>query len=474
MALNPLVQFLDLYERNPVLFVREVLGAEPDPIQIEIMEAVVRGDRRISVRSGHGVGKTAVASWIVIWYILTRIHFKVILTSQSAPQLFDALFVELKMWLSKMPPALQGLLIVTSDRIELAGSPAEGFVSARTSRADSPEAMAGVHAAHVLIVGDEASGIPEQVFQASGGSMSGTNRQMLLMGNPLRSSGYFYKTFSSEDWTTFKISRLESPRPGGAKYAEEQARDYGIDSNIYRVRVLGEFPRADDNTVIPFELVEPAVYRDVVANPTANVLWGLDVARFGSDSSCLIKRKANIVYQPKVWHNLDLMQLTGAVKAEWDATPDEHKPVEILVDSIGLGAGVCDRLMELKLPARGINVSESPAMGTTYANLRAELWFKCKAWLEKRDCQLPKDNPGEGDSVCARLRNELISVRYKFKSEGKLQIEAKEDMKKRGISSPDVADALILTFASDAGTALYGTSYTSNWQQPLKRGLAIV
>jgi hypothetical protein len=140
----------------------------------------------------------------------------------------------------------------------------------------------------------------------------------------------------------------------------------------------------------------------------------------------------------KTWKNLDLMQLTGAVVAEWEALPSSQRPHEILVDSIGLGAGVVDRLRELGLPVRGINVSESPAMGTTYKNLRAELWYKTKAWFEARDCRIPLDEA---------LVAELATVRYFFTSNGKIQIESKDDIRKRGLKSPDcfVAGTMVLT-----------------------------
>jgi hypothetical protein len=153
------------------------------------------------------------------------------------------------------------------------------------------------------------------------------------------------------------------------------------------------------------------------------------------------------------------MQTTGAVVAEYEAMKPEDRPVEILVDSIGLGAGVVDRLRELNMPARGINVAESPAMGTIYVNLRAELWGKMKAWLEKRDCKIPKD-----ESLLA----ELVSPRYSFNSNGKMKLESKDEMRKRGIGSPDMADALALTFASDA------KAYNSQWGKPIKRNLRAV
>ena len=165
---------------------------------------------------------------------------------------------------------------------------------------------------------------------------------------------------------------------------------------------------------------------------------------------------------PQVWRNLDLMQLTGAVVAQYESAGVDEKPDEILVDSIGLGAGVVDRLRERGLPARGINVSESPSFGAMYINLRAELWHLAKAWLEKRDCRLPDD---------ARLIDELASLRYSFASNGKVKAESKDDMKKRGLKSPDVADSFILTFASNATTGLYGAKPGSSWSKPLRRNI---
>ena len=159
------------------------------------------------------------------------------------------------------------------------------------------------------------------------------------------------------------------------------------------------------------------------------------------------------------------MQLTGAVVAEYESCQPRQEPMQICVDSIGVGGGVCDRLRELGLPAVGINTAESPALRMTYINLRAELWFKLKAWLEARDVSMPKD-----DSLLA----ELVAVKYKFTSAGKLQIESKDDMRRRGMASPDRADAVCLTFATEAATVIKGGSMASNWQKPIRRNLSLV
>lgn len=465
-AHNPFADFIAAYRSRPTAMVQEVLGVTPDPWQAQLLEWIASGERRISVRSGHGVGKSTVASWAMLWFLLTRYPSKTVVTAPTGPQLYDALFAELKRWIRELPKPLQSLLNVKSDRVELVSAPAEGFISARTSRAEQPEALQGVHAEHVLLIADEASGIPEAVFEAASGSMSGTHATTILLGNPTRGSGFFYDTHHklSNTWKTLRVSCLDSSRVSDA-YVAEQAMRYGEDSNAYRIRVLGEFPLTDDDTVISLELVEAAVNRDVVANPGAPVLWGVDVARFGSDKSALAKRQANILLEPvQSWKGLDLMQTTGLIKAEWDACDLRDRPIEILVDSIGLGSGVVDRLRELGLPARGINVAESPAMAQTYANLRAELWYKARAWLASRDCKLPNDE---------NLRAELVTPKYKFQSSGRIQLESKEDMKKRGLPSPDVADAFVLTFASDAAVALHG-GYLRSWSKPIRRGLSLV
>jgi phage terminase large subunit len=453
------------YRPNAPLFVREVLGVDPDPWQVEFLEAISRGERKISVRSGHGVGKSTVASWAMIWYMLTRGPAKIVVTAPTSSQLYDALFAELKRWVKELPNAWGDRLEVKTDRIEMRAAPQESFISARTSRAEQPEALQGVHSDHVMLVADEASGIPESVFEAAAGSMSGHNAVTILLGNPTKSSGFFFDTHNrlKDEWWTRRVSCYDSKRVSDA-YIKDMASRYGEESNAFRVRVLGEFPRTDDDTLIGVELVDSAFHRDVETTDTQTV-WGLDVARFGTDATALAKRKGNAVTEIRKWRGLDLMQTTGAVVAEYEAMKPEDRPVEILVDSIGLGAGVVDRLRELNLPARGINVAESPAMGTIYVNLRAELWGKMKAWLEKRDCKIPKD-----ESLLA----ELVSPRYSFNSNGKMKLESKDEMRKRGIGSPDMADALALTFASDAGTALYGKAYNSQWGKPIKRNLRAV
>ena len=461
MTKNFMEEFVEAYHSDPVRFVQEMLGATPFDYQAEFLQTLAGSERRMSVKSGHGTGKSTTASWAMLWFLLLRYPCKVVVTAPTSSQLFDAMFAELKRWIGELPKELQELLNVKSDRVELVAAPAEAFISCRTARAETPEALAGVHSDNVLLIVDEASGVPEAVFEAAAGSMSGHNATTLMLSNPTRSSGTFFESHNrmKGSWWTRTWSCEDSPLVSDEFVTEMRLR-YGEASSAFRVRVLGDFPLTDDDTIIPYHLVESAQNRSIEIAEETNEVWGLDVSRFGSDATALCKRKGPIVTELRAWRGLDLMQTTGRVVAEYEALPPSKQPDEILVDSIGLGAGIVDRLLELGLPVRGVNVAESPSMGDTYMNLRSELWFKCKGWLEDRSCKLPKDD---------QLLAELTSIRYSFTSSGKMKAESKDEMRKRGLGSPDLADALCLTMASDAITAQSGSFKV--WRGELRRNL---
>lgn len=462
---NPFLEFLERYRDDPVAFVREVVGREPYPDQIDLLTAYQKRTRRIAKRTGHRVGKSTSCAWMIVHHILCRFPQKTLVTAPSAPQLFDALAAEVKATISRLPEALRDLLEVQVEGILLKAAPDESFVSFRTARPETPEAMAGMHSDNVLLIGDEASGLPQAVIDAMSGSLADPMATMVLIGNPVRTSGQFFDAFHTLRglWTTFHVSSFGHPNVS-AEDIEAKRQEYGEDSNRFRVRVLGEFPTGDDDTVIPFELMEAALHRDV--RPLhVRPIWGVDCARFGNDTSALAQRVGNSLLKPveerKGW---DTMRVTGWVKAEWDATEPSKQPTEILVDVIGIGAGVCDRLIELKLPARGINVSESASVfSERYLNMRAELWFKGRDWLAQKDCNLAGDES---------LGAELVAPRFKYTSNGKIQVESKDDMKKRGVASPNKADAFLLTLASESVSAISGSRQGTAWTQPLLRRIA--
>lgn len=461
---------------GPGRLVRGVFGGVPDKWQDQVLWWFGDRERRISVRSCHGVGKTALAAWLVWIMLLTRYPQKTVATAPGAPQLEGALLPEVKMWGTKLPPQIQALYEVKAKGIYLRSNPEASYFEARTSRADNPEALQGVHSDNVLLIGDEASGIPEAVFEAAIGSMSGSSATTLLIGNPVRTSGLFYDTHNSlsDIWKTYKVGHMDSDRVDD-DFVEQVLRQYGEKSNAFRVRALGEFPLQDHDTVIPWEAVESARERDIQDSPRAARVWGLDVARFGSDRCSLSERTKRTGRVLEVWEGSDIMETAGRVKARYDATQPSERPETILIDSIGMGAGVEDRLHELGLPVRGVNVAESAALSEQFARARSELWWKCREWLSKHDVSLAKPREGaDREDPQELLARELVMPKYAFTSTGKIQVESKSDMKKRERISPDVADSFVLTFAEDLSLAVYGSSAgASSWNEPIKRGLRI-
>lgn len=432
------VDLIEAYRSRPVAFVREVLGSAPLPWQERFLNAVASGERRISVRAGHGVGKSTACSWALIWHMVTRFPQKAVVTAPTAGQLFDALYSELRAQVNRLPAALRASFEVQSDRIQFAGAPESSFISARTSSSERPEALAGVHSEHVLLVADEASAIPEPVFEAAAGSMSGHSATTILISNPTRNSGMFYRSHHelASDWYRMHVSCLDNPLVSRDFVAQIKAT-YGEDSNAYRIRVLGEFARADSDTLIAAELVDAAMVRDISAPANEPLVYGVDVARFGTDRTALCKRRGPVVESVRAWGGLDLMGTVGAIAHE--ARVDA--PAVICVDVIGLGSGVADRLRELGFNVRDVNVAEASAMNPQAHKLRDELWLSVKGWLSTRAVRLPRDDT---------LRHELVAPRYSFASSGKIVVEAKDAMRKRGMRSPDLADALCLSFAGDA------------------------
>jgi hypothetical protein len=285
------------------------------------------------------------------------------------------------------------------------------------------------------------SGIEDIVFEVAQGSLSTAGASAVLMSNPTKTSGFFFDTHHKlrNRWRSWRISSADVPRARG--HIEDVIAAYGRDSNRYRVRVEGEFPLADDDTVIPLIWIEQAVSRTVDTLKLYPV-WGVDVARFGDDDTALAKRQGNRLLEPiKTRHGHDTMSVTGWIHREYADTHEDMQPKEILIDVIGIGAGVVDRCKELGLPVRGINVGEMASSDDRYMRLRDELWFMGRKWFEDKASSIPDD---------PRLISELSTVTYDFHSNGRIIVESKKDMKERGARSPDCADAFLLTFAGSS------------------------
>lgn len=430
-------------EGGPALFAEEVLGAEPTKQQWQGSKALV-DKRRVSIRSGHGTGKSTFEAWCVLWFLSCYFPAKVPATAPTSHQLEDVLWAEIAKWhrhMRERMPALADQFEWSSGAYRMKAAPNESFAVARTSRPERPEALQGFHSENILFLIDEASGVADNVFEVAEGALSTDGAFVVMCANPTRMSGYFFDSHHKmrSSWAALHWNGEESPNVS-RQYVENMEKKYGRHSPVFKVRVLGEFVDAPDG-VISLELCEAARIRDVEPSKS-HIVWGVDVARFGDDSCALAKRQGNVQLEPiREWWGKDTMQTVGIIKAEWDKTRPENRPAAINVDVIGIGAGVVDRLKELQLPVVGVNVAEAESPNANpdiqFNRLRDELWWRGRQWLEAMDCKLLDD-----DETIA----ELTTPTYQILSNGRIKVEGKDELKKRGVKSPNRADAWLLTF----------------------------
>ncbi|MDP2646630.1 MAG: terminase B [Candidatus Doudnabacteria bacterium] len=421
---------LNAWYHSVYRFVTEALRIEPTDQQEKVLHAIKPG-AHISVRSGHGVGKTALLSWVILWFLCTRFDARIPATASTHSQLRDILWPEIAKWISHLPAQYQNALEWQTERILWKDRRETWFAVARTARKEAPDALQGFHGENLMFIVDEAPGVPDSIFEVAEGAITKANAISILTGNPTRLSGEFYRSHNQDRhlWQTFHFSSVLSTLVSSA-YADRIASKYGKDSDVYRVRVEGDFPLSESDTFIPLTLVEEARLRETA--DTGKVIWGVDPARFGDDSSALVKRTGMNVTEVSSIRKRDTMYVSGWVAQQ----AREEKPDRIMIDVIGIGAGVFDRLYELDFPVFAVNVAEKATNSEEYARLRDELWGNTKDAL-KEGLKLPDDE---------ELLGQLSSPKYKFDSAGRFVIESKDDMKKRGVDSPDRADALCLSF----------------------------
>jgi phage terminase large subunit len=452
---------------DPVAYAREALGVEPWSRQIEILEAVAQHPR-VAVRSGHKVGKSNSLSVIAHWWCDTRPDGWVVMSSSSGRQVKSILWEEFCKLYDRAKHRLGP---------EPATDPGTGYRSTSGSRVqgfstNKPERMAGFSGANLLFLLDEASGIPESIFEAIEGNRAGGAR-VVMYSNPTQTSGTFYNAFHSkrEFWKTIHISSEDSPNirenrvvvPGLAMpdWLAEKLKEWGEDSPIFQVRVRGNFPSQGSNAVIGLALVTAAQERwledeETIASgeerlfdDSAPLALGVDPARFGDDDSVIVPGRGKKVQELRAFTGLDGVQLAGRVVETIRERRRLGDPLpHVKVDSIGIGASCCDQLRYHKGPDGRpelvlveVNSAEA-ATDETCHRLRDQLWFGVRDWL-KEGGALPNDD---------KLARDLVAPIYGFDPQARYLVEPKRDTKKRLGNSPDRADALALYVYSPTPT----------------------
>lgn len=278
------------------------------------------------------------------------------------------------------------------------------------------------------------SNIHENIWEVTQGAMTTAKPLWLAFGNPTRNTGSFYECFGSQQhrWITTRVDSRTS-KLANKDLIAQWIEDYGEDSDFVRVRVKGEFPRAGSTQFIPSDLVERAMRNRVVTDGQETRVLAVDVARFGDDQTIFLERHGSRVLPLTKYRGLDTMQVAALVAERIDAT----QPDCTFVDGTGLGAGVVDRLRSLNYRIIDVQAGGKPDDPEKYFNKRAEMWGRAREWL-RGDVELPQDDG---------LKAALTGLEYGYSAKMAIQLEKKEDMKKRGLASPDEADALAYSFA---------------------------
>lgn len=395
--------------------------------------------------SGHGIGKSALVSWIIWWALSTCPDAKVVITANTQDQLRTKTWPEVAKWARLTANShwfkVQGLSIVAAEPIR-----------AKTWRCDAVtwsesnlEAFAGLHnqGRRIVLLFDEASGIHRLVWEVAEGALTDEDTEIVwcAFGNPTDPSGQFAECFGKQRqrWRGQQIDSRTVPGTNKSLF-DEWAGVYGEDSDFFRVRVRGMFPRTGSMQFIGSELADEAAAREVAAERSDPLVMGVDVARFGDDQSVIAIRKGRdarlITWEKR--RGMNTMQLASLV-AE---LAQRYAADMVFIDGGGVGGGVVDRCMQLRVRCTEVQFGGKPDRsmpGTDavrYANKRAEMWGWMREWLARGG--IPNDRD---------LLTDLTGVQYGFSADNAIQLERKEDMKKRGLASPDLADALALTFA---------------------------
>ena len=439
---------------DPEYFITDWLGSTPWQKQTEIIVAV-KNNKEVAVASCHAAGKSWASAMAVLWFSYSHILSRVVTTAPTFDQVRDILWQEIRQAHGSARVDLGGKLLDT--RLELG---VNWFATGRST--NDANRFQGAHSPRgsILVVADEAAGIESDIWVGIDGILTSEDSHLLAIGNPTSPCGEFYEMFKRKGVTKIHISAFDTPnfttfgitlddiRAGGWRQkitgplptpwliTPEWVRDkyvkWGESSPLWVSRVMGDFPDVSDDTLIPLSWIESAQRRKLA--PSEPYVLGVDVARHGSDSTVMVRRCGPVVRVLQVTHQEDTMQTTGRVVAALNDT----NATEARIDAVGIGAGVYDRLMEIGKPAIEMQSGQAARDNERFLNARAEWWWGLRERFESGDIDLDDD-----DDLAAQLAN----IRYEFTSRGQIKMESKDDMKRRGVASPDHGDALMLACA---------------------------
>lgn len=416
---------------------------------------------RLATASGHGIGKSALVAMLILWALVTRIDTRGVVTANTEKQLTTKTWPELAKWHRL---CILGVAFEFTATSLYAKDPAHE----KTWRVDAipwsltnTEAFAGLHnkGRRVLVIFDEASAIADEIWEVTEGALTDADTEILWLafGNPTRNTGRFRECFGRlrHRWA---VQQIDSREVEGTNLKQMQAwvEDYGEDSDFVRARVRGVFPRAGVSQFISGEVIEQAQTRQLsFKDDGAPMILGVDIARFGDDQSVIRGRRGRDgrVIRPIKWRGMDTVFSAGKVAEAITL----YKPEAVFIDGGGVGGGVVDILKSRGFRVIEVNFGSVARQVLKYANKRAEMWGDMRDWLAT----------GTIDAD-PQLSDDMQAPEYGFDKDGRLQLERKADMKKRGLASPDDGDALALTFAEPVQrTDMRTSTHRPARQQPM-------
>lgn len=449
--------------QDPDYFTSKILQRKMLPFQLNILRSV-RDNPRTAVRSCHGIGKTFTAASCVLWFLYSHKNSIVLSTAPTWRQVEKLIWKEIRNAYAGASIPLGGELMPKSPSLQIVQD--EWYAAGLST--NEPDRFQGFHEEHILIVVDEAAGISNEIYEAIEGILTSAGARILLIGNPTAIGGGFYEAFQRESWSTFHISAFDTPnftdfgitqidittgkwkqKIGEIQYPKlitpawvaDKYLSWGESSAPYQVRVLGNFPEQGEDTLIPIAWIEAAMERYDDTKAEGECRLGVDVAGFGNDATvvCVMQgRKLREITR-------HIQMNTNEIAALVSRTARRFNTRLVNVDNIGIGQGVCDNLENRGYPGCAITVSERSSQPDKFLNLRAELWWNMREAFDptKNPIAIPYDDD---------LLLELSAVKYRITARGLIQLEMKDEIRRRIGRSPDKADALALALYTEGGS----------------------
>jgi phage terminase large subunit len=450
---HELDQFTTLYRairNNPFAFAK-LVGFDPTPQQAGLLTDVMNGTHRISVKSGHGTGKSTVSALISLWRILRAPYSRVIVTAPSMRQCKDIIMVEARKLINQGPRFLRDVLSTTQTKVVVGRKNKKDEDQEQRVdwglhcvTASNPVNAQGYHGDHLSFIVDEASGVERAFIEAIEGTLTQTTRDFLFLqiGNPNTQDCQFFDTFhrNKKTWKNHTFDSRKSPI-----VAEEAWRHigdtFGYESDVFRIRVMGEFPSQEPNAVMSLDDIEFCAQKvsmvDAAAENNEKQI-GMDFARFGSDESTMYRRKGLAVVNWRMWAKKEPADVVAAAFVEQEDAGWKDNECDYVADADGMGQGLMVNFHRAKkrlLEFRSGSVSSRPSM---FANKITEAWFCLRAHVKARRCHLPDD---------PILHQQLAGRLYFMTPKGQIILESKDDYKERTEQgSPDRADGCVMAF----------------------------